>query len=382
MPWIVPSSPPGPCSALKTASGAYAPSASTKRSSKSRERARIRVVEGREHALPARDGDLAFRTRAAHHHGDARAAHQTNAPTKCTSSSSSTPNRSATARRTRASKHATSDALAPPRFTMKFACNSETSAAPSRQPFAPTASTSDPPYLPAGCENTSGIRKRERLRRFSADEPALHLFANRGGIRRIECERHARDDRVARERRVPIKILRGDRVLGPLASRASARRRRARTLRTRDRCPRSCGARRRRFREYPQANRFRARRSTPLARRARASRRTRPRERPRARPRVRPRPPQTIRRVATRRRGCRRRPREDWSRCQHEPREFSLEDEPQDRGEFVLAAHRRKRVGRGRRSSTTCRVRAVRRREPRRPRISANRARSLSSRNR
>lgn len=60
----------------------------------------------------------------------------------------------ATVSRARSISRSTSRAVAPPWFTMKFACTVEISAAPSRAPLSPAASISRPAKSPGGFRNT------------------------------------------------------------------------------------------------------------------------------------------------------------------------------------------------------------------------------------
>ena len=61
-------------------------------------------------------------------------------------------------------------------------------------------------------EARAGVGKLKRLRVLAPDEPLLQAFAHGADLAALEGERHGRDDRVARQRRVAVKILRRHRM--------------------------------------------------------------------------------------------------------------------------------------------------------------------------
>src|ERR1700716_1180859 len=79
-------------------------------------------------------------------------------------------------------------AVAPPRFTTKFACCSETWAAPSRAPFRPAASTRRPAESPGGVFKTlppfSRPVSRAELDQSPGDQapPQVALPQRRGSV--------------------------------------------------------------------------------------------------------------------------------------------------------------------------------------------------------
>ena len=179
-------------------------------------------------------------------------------PTKCTSSCSSTFQRSRTARRTRASSVATSFAVAPPRLLMKLACSGETSASS----FAPSLSTGrfdQARRLVAGriAEARAGVGKRDRLRLLAAHETRLHLRADVARARAGKLQRR----RAIRRRRA--RASNGGRDIvrwrgGARDGSAIEPTPRARTRQSRGRCRRSSAAIRRSCPECRRANRCRS----------------------------------------------------------------------------------------------------------------------------
>ena len=136
---------------------------------------------------------------------------------------------------------------------MKLACSVETSAPPSRHPLAPASSISRAAVVARRVPKArAGVGQRDRLRLLAADEARLHFAADLGSARARELQHDARDDDVARERRMSVEVPHAGRVrLGP--ARATAPKLRGRTRRSRDRYRRSCAATRRSSRESRRA---------------------------------------------------------------------------------------------------------------------------------
>src|SRR6185295_13112136 len=95
------------------------------------DRVDVGAAERGQHRTAALERHRSFARRSTHHHRHLAKVHCVSTPTIRTSLISSTPNFSSTASRTRAISLSISDARAlPSGLTMKFACFSETRAAP------------------------------------------------------------------------------------------------------------------------------------------------------------------------------------------------------------------------------------------------------------
>ena len=178
----------------------------------------------------------------------------TNTPTKCTSSCKSTPNRSRTARRTRASSVATSLALAPVDVIDEVGVQRRDFRAALAPPLS-AGRFDQAPGLVAGrvAKARAGVGQRDRLRLLAPHQPALASPARTArGLGPLETPA----SRAKRSRRAPASN--GGRNTAPSRRAApvwtaTAPTRRARNRRSRDRCRRSCAASRRRFREFPES---------------------------------------------------------------------------------------------------------------------------------